>query len=247
MSLPSGIELGEKGWHVLDAYTVRAPDYVLSIANMDHSVLTLARQIGTIVVNGDYPEVMKLTPRPGAQKSYYKTAGEIPLHTDEAWWPFVPSKYIVMGCQQPAADGGVSILADAKTTFIEGLSEDEQAMLATTPLKLPAPPHHTEKTGMSKFGAVQGILRPIVELDSRGEPQLVRLNPNQDFYDLNDDQPEAIKVVKKWDAASRRSAEHILLAAGQIIVMDNHRVVHARTAFSDPNRVQWRAYASPRD
>jgi alpha-ketoglutarate-dependent taurine dioxygenase len=238
MGLPLGIELGEKGWQLLGSDAVSA-------VNMEQSVLALARQIGTVVVNGDYPEVMRISPQPGAQKSYYKTPGAIPLHTDEAWWPGVPSRYIIMGCERPADDGGVSILADARTTFLEGLSEDEQKILAETPLKLPAPPHHTDKAGLTRFGEVLAIMQPIVELDTDDKPSLVRLNPNQDFYDLNDDQPGAIEIVKKWDAANRGSAEHILLAAGQIIIMDNHRVVHARTAFTDPNRVQWRAYSKP--
>lgn len=234
-------ELGETGWQVLE------PD-VASAAHMERAVLELARHIGTVVVNGDYPAVMKLTPEPGAEKSYYKTPGAIPLHTDEAWWPGIPSRYIIMGCEQPASDdGGVTILANAKTTFLEGLSEDEQAMLATTPLKLPAPPHHTETAGMTDFGVAHGIMRPVVELDTNGTPKLVRANPNQDFYDLNQDQPEAVAAVQKWDAASCSFAERVLLRAGQIIVIDNHLVVHARTAFTDPNRVQWRAYANPNE
>ncbi len=227
----------ENGWQVLEPDTA-------SVADMEQAVLQLARQIGTVVVNGDYPEAMKLAPQPGAQKSYYKTSGALPLHTDEAWWPGVPSQYIIMGCERPADDGGgVSILADAKTTFLEGLSEEEQELLAGTPLKLQAPPHHTEETGMVRFGAVQGILRPIVELDTSGTPSLIRLNPNPDFYKLNNDQPKAIEVVRKWNAASYAYATNILLTSGQILVVNNHRVVHARTAFSDPKRVQWRAYA----
>jgi alpha-ketoglutarate-dependent taurine dioxygenase len=238
MSSTQEINLEQQGWHVLE------PDRTIA-ANMEQAVLALACKLGTISINGDYPPAMKLTPEPGAKDSYFKTDGEIPLHTDEAWWPGLPSRFIVMGCERPAADGGgVTLLADAKRSFIE-LSDDQQTLLATMSLWIPAPPHHKENAGMVSVRGINAVPRTVVEIDTNGLPTLVRLNPNQKFYDLNRDQPESVEAVRKWDTINRGLAEKILLEPGQITIIDNHRAVHARTAFDDPNRVQWRAYANP--
>jgi alpha-ketoglutarate-dependent taurine dioxygenase len=240
MSNYEAMDLGEQGWQVLDF-----PELAEDPSGVKDKVLEIAAAIGSITVHGDYPGAMPIRLVPGAKESYYATPIPTPLHSDMAWWPGIPPKYIVMGCERPAEDGGgVSRHVDAWGTF-RALPDETRELLITNPVKIPAAPHHVRSASMVDFGDKQGVIRPSASLRSNGEP-IIRLNPDDKFFALNSDQPpELIAAIQQWKELNETGAESMLMSAGQVVVLDNHRVAHARTSFEDPDRLMWRSYSNP--
>ncbi len=258
MSRLQTIDLGERGWQIL-----HFPELVDNPSEVKAKVLELAGYMGYITVHGDYPGAMPISPDPNAPTSFFGTAGKLKIHTDVAWGK-IPPRYIVMAAEIPDADGGgVSRHVNAWKTF-QSLPDSMQHLLIEKPVKIPAAPHHIRAADMIDFGERQGIIRPSVSFDRQGLP-LLRLIPDETFYNLNSDQPDVLEAITIWDEANEKAAESIFLELGMVALSDNHKIGHARGAFidrnqsdledafidprqSDPeieNRLLWRAYSNP--
>lgn len=172
-------------------------------------LLAIANQLGTPTVSRAGASVCEiLTPiesayaRPCSLSKIYST-GEFPLHTDTAHWT-TPCRFILLAC---ASDGGgkrSTLLLDTRKV---ALKEEQLSLLRTTPFRV--------KNGRNSFfSTILSNLRPFVRID-KGCMIAVK---NADHTVLD------IYSTNHWPSV----AETISWEAGDIVILDNWRVLHGR-------------------
>lgn len=145
-------------------------------------------------------------------------ADEFPLHTDDSYSPD-PARYVLMHCwQADPAGGGVSwvahvdrIIAIAPADLIERLSTQKY----TTPYGTDRILQRNEQQGWR----VRFNRRDMIGF-AKLRMQILSLQQRQD--------------LAAFEALAMSCVERVALQAGDCIVVDNHRVLHGRSAF-DPS------------
>ena len=153
------------------------------------------------------------------------TDAPVDLHTDQ---PFLdtPPRYQLLHCMQPAAEGGDSVVADAlqAARYLRSIDAPAFDLLTRIPVRF----HRRQKA----FERLQ--IGPIVELRN-GEPFRVRSS----YFTMA---PHRVPFaeMEAWYRAYNRFAAltndpchqyRFLLQAGDFLMYDNYRMLHARTGF----------------
>ncbi len=165
------------------------------------------------------------------------TDAAVELHTDQ---PYIetPPRYQMLHCMRRAERGGDSSVADGihAARHLQSLDATAYELLTTVPVRF--------DRRQKAFRSLQ--IRPIVELRD-GEPHQVRLSyftygPHRIAFDL----------LEAWYAAYARYVaileEHAIrfsLNAGDALVYDNHRMLHARTPFEGARWVRGVYFDTP--
>lgn len=162
-------------------------------------------------------EAMDLPRRdPAGREILSTTAGIFPPHTDDT---FVarPARYVLMHCwKADAAGGGVSQLAHVSDIL---------------PLLAPrSRAHLREAVFASPFGPA-----PVLWDDTASATPCIRFN-HRDFASFGERYgpvlaADQVRVLDEVLKAARACAIEVRLAAGDCLVVDNHRMLHGRTAF----------------
>ena len=155
------------------------------------------------------------------------TDAELIPHTDGTSLPDPPG-LLLLTCQQPASQGGSTLLADAAriTTTLAG---QHPAALRT----LSAP-------RAACFGAPGGYLGPICELAGPGRARIrLRLD------DLAMFSIDATPVIPLLRAVITQHVHAIQLRTGQGLLVSNTRWLHGRDRYTGP-RVMLRILGDPR-
>ena len=165
---------------------------------------------------GERPRLVERQPIkaiPGG-RSFASSAGPAPLHTDSQSFAGTPPAVQVMACVRPADRGGESVLVDAWALLdrIAASDPDLYRLLFEAPRRIPF-----------VFGDVFG---PTVAL--RGGAFVFTQAPVAPPGD-----PVAARLAPWIDAAPRIERA---VSAGEILVVDNHRMLHGRRPFADPAR-----------
>ena len=133
----------------------------------------------------------------------------------------------VLHCLRPAARGGSSIFADGFAAARRLRDEDPSAfdVLSTTPVRF-------------EYRSADVALRaerPLIERDVSGEIRAIALNHRSMQAPIADEAHTATwyrahdRFVSLVEDPSRRI--DLDLAAGDVVVFDNRRMLHARTGF----------------
>ena len=126
-------------------------------------------------------------------------------------------------------DGGDSLLVDgfAAAAALRETDADGYAVLTSLPIDF-------------RYDIGTDAMRhqcPIIELDVHGEPRCIRFSPRIDYAP-----PAPTSVLdlyyraRAWLAEWLNSADHMArfrLQSGEVMLFDNHRILHGRTAFND--------------
>lgn len=147
-------------------------------------------------------------------RSYAATSGPTPLHSDSQRFAGRPPRLQVMLCLRPAARGGATTLLDTRALLAD---------LAAGDPDLHADLHRTERT-------IPFVAGPIVG------PTVVRDADDQWF--THSPMPPADPIGERlapWLARAR--VTELTLAAGDLLIVDNHRMLHGRTAFTGPREL----------
>jgi gamma-butyrobetaine dioxygenase len=147
-------------------------------------------------------------------RSFASTSGETPLHTDSQSHLDAPPDLQVMVCRRPASQGGETTLVDAWALFDRLEHEDPELLrdLFEVPRRIPF-----------VFGDVFGPT--VTERDGR---LVFTCSPMR-----IPEEPIARRLAQRLDVAP------VILVkprAGEVLVVDNHRMLHGRRAFTDPDR-----------
>jgi len=146
-------------------------------------------------------------------RSFASTSGVTPLHTDSQSRRGVPPRWQIMLCARPAATGGETLLVDTWPLLERIEAHDPtlyQALLG-----------HTRRMRFV-FGDVVG---PTVSL--RGGGVAFTHSPVASGDDVE-------RGLTPW--LDRAARIELRAEADEVLVVDNHRMLHGRRAFEDPHR-----------
>jgi gamma-butyrobetaine dioxygenase len=146
-------------------------------------------------------------------RSFASTSGFTPLHTDSQSRRGVPPRWQVMLCARPAAKGGETLLVDT-WPLLERIEGEEPTL------------HHALLTRTRRMRFVFGdVVGPTVSL--RGGGVVFTHSPVTSGDDVE-------RGLAAW--LERAPLIELRVAADEALVVDNHRMLHGRRAFEDPQR-----------
>lgn len=144
-------------------------------------------------------------------RSYASTAVTTPLHSDSQQYAGRPPRLQVMLCTRAARRGGATTLLDTRALL---------AGLAAADPELHAALHHTTRQIPFVFGDVTG---PTV------------ITRDDDTWFTHSPMPPRDPIGEQLQPWLLRApiVKHTLVP-GELLVVDNHRMLHGRTAFTGP-------------
>jgi gamma-butyrobetaine dioxygenase len=160
------------------------------------------------------------------------TFHEVPPHTDEPF-RYMPPGLLILGCVRPAEKGGDTILVDG-FQIAETLRDEAPDAFAL----LCEPNHVFVRYHAGKLD--ERMRGKAISRDDRGAVCGIRLHTRSTApLDVPSDLVPAYFAAHRALVAKAMAPENQLrlrLAAGDVAVLDNHRVLHSRTAFTDSRR-----------
>lgn len=173
---------------------------------------------------------------------YSKTTESFNFHTDSA--PIlttVTPDVIGLFAMQTAKSGGESVLISAKTIHNALLAEYPEALE-----QLYRPVHH-DRTAEWKAGQDRTLLAPVFRFGQDLEMRYMRFYIEQGHQKAGVPlTPEQTAAFDRLDGVMNQTELQLrfALAAGDIVLVNNHFVLHSRTAFEDhPEFERRRHYA----
>jgi len=158
-------------------------------------------------------ELQPIRPRPDG-RSFASTSGFTPFHTDSQDYLGVSPDLQVMICRKAAARGGESRLLDGDA-LLARLARDQPALHHAL--------HTVVRTHRFYFGEVVG---PTVAA-KQGYARVWTHSPLPPTDDVG------LALARELE---REPVIEIPVQTGQILLVDNHRMLHGRNAFADDDR-----------
>ncbi|TCH97912.1 hypothetical protein EJV46_11875 [Roseococcus sp. SYP-B2431] len=202
-------KLVASGWHAYHSGLSETETLATEVAS-------IALTLGEIVPGRDGHPVEQIVPQevasayPGSLSSRFGLE-TLPLHTDTAHWP-IPCRYLVMACAEPGPNPTPTILLDSRAVQITA-SEAKFCMSAVFLIR---------NGQRSFYGSIMERNRPFIRFD----PGCMKA--------VTDDR------VTEVDLFSLRRNERVIYrhewTRGDILVIDNWRVLHGRGVDSPTER-----------
>jgi gamma-butyrobetaine dioxygenase len=200
---------------------------IRNLATDPECILQVARRFG-YVRETNFGRHFEVYSRPGSNDLAYRP---VPLgaHTDNPYREPVPGVQL-LHCLLNETTGGWSTLVDSLSVANALQEEDPEGLqlLASTPVRFRFIDAHEELIEH----------RPIVQRDAGGRMSGVHYSPRLDYLPLLD-----ASTTRRFQRARRRLSElfadprfelRFPLKAGELMMFNNSRVLHGRTAY-DPN------------
>jgi gamma-butyrobetaine dioxygenase len=189
------------------------------------SILTIAHHFG-FVRNTNFGAFFEVYSRPDSNDLAYRPVALGP-HTDNPYRTPVPGIQILQ-CLQNETSGGFSTLVDSLAVAEQVRAEDPEgfALLSRIPVRF------EYRDATTQLVAV----KPMIELDGRGEMTGVHYSPRLDDIPLMSEDD-----TRRYHAARKRLGQlfedpryelHFRLNPGEMMMFDNNRVLHGRTSFN---------------
>ncbi len=188
-------------------------------------ILEAMAMVGQVAAT-NYGLVFDVRSVPQPENLAYSDLG-LGLHTDNPYREPVPG-FQALHALIASPDGGDSLFADgfALAEHLRATRPDDFALLSGT-----AVPFHYRSASAELYAE-----RPLIQLSCRGEVTAVHYN-SRSIAPLDPSSPHTADYYAAYRrfAALLRDPGHQLrfkLADGEIVVFDNQRILHGRTAFS---------------
>jgi alpha-ketoglutarate-dependent taurine dioxygenase len=161
-------------------------------------------------------------------------------HTDGFAYGDAYPDYVFLLCRRAAARGGESFVVDTYALLDALEASDDQAdrelvaFLTTVPVEQTEPGFHSS-------------VAPVFIDNGRGR-RMARWTPVQRADDaLTGEEHEAqAMMLGRWRTMAfnaSMSAPRFTLQPGEMLCLDNYRMLHGRTGFDDTERALWRVWA----
>ncbi|OCC10045.1 TauD/TfdA family dioxygenase [Streptomyces sp. PTY087I2] len=227
----------------LDVHTWELAEYgytVLDGIRTDEEAAEALRAFGELVPQYDGSLRYQVKAAPGfEERRYSKSVNTILVHTEAPGWNPPPS-YLALHCRVQATCGsGHTELADMRR-FVDALSEKDRAALHERGIEWLG--HNTGGVG------TEGVLRPVVERTDSGQ-EILRFSYNlltTGQYDppvnASVDPAElplgsfGVRLAEQAEEFFRQEKISVLIPEDSVLVWDNQRMVHARSAYRDAKR-----------
>jgi hypothetical protein len=147
----------------------------------------------------------------------FANAREFFLHTDLSYAPTPPEYFAMQSVINNPGEGGISVFCDS-ASVLDALDSADIDELHKPQFIFPAPPH---------YEGVSSVTLPILTPRSGWTRSRVRFRRDN----LRSETRPGISAVIALIQAMSRSTFEILLDSGTVALIDNHRILHGRTAF----------------
>jgi alpha-ketoglutarate-dependent taurine dioxygenase len=199
--------------------------FMKNVPCRSNAILPTACLIGR-VLETNYGAVFDVRSVPQPENLAYSDLG-LGLHTDNPYREPVPG-FQALHALVTSPEGGENLFADgfALAAHLREVAPEAFSVLSST-----AVPFHYRSSDAELYAE-----RPLIQLSCAGEVTAVHYN-NRSIALL----PVAAHAAQKFYAAYRRFAAllreprfqlHLKLADGDLVVFDNQRMLHGRTAFT---------------
>ena len=199
--------------------------FITGLPNAETAILETVPLIGR-VLETNYGLTFDVRSVPQPENLAYSDLG-LGLHTDNPYREPVPG-FQALHAIIPSSEGGESLIADgfALAEYLRASAPEAFARLAATPV-----PFHYRSQDADLYAE-----RPLIQLSSRGEVTAVHYN-SRSIAPLRLPAEETALFY----GAYRRFAQllrdarfqlRLRLEAGMLLVFDNQRILHGRSAFS---------------
>ncbi|KAG7169617.1 Gamma-butyrobetaine dioxygenase-like 1 [Homarus americanus] len=175
----------------------------------------------------DYEIINQITPNNLAY-----TGSKLGLHTDMPYYEYPPGTTWLHCIRQHEGKGGANVLSDGlnATELMKEIHPQHYATLVTTPI-------YFQDKGFQIYDFDKITKTTTIELDEQGK--LKRLHTSSQSRDsIMDLTPEQIlafySALKTFNNTLYEHSIEMKTKPGDILVLDNSRVMHSRTAF-DPS------------
>ena len=198
------------------------------------SVKHVAGLIGELA-DSAYTPIFDLSPK-SKVRTFGNTMKPVPPHTDEAF-RYGPPGVNVLGCVRPADDGGDSLFVDgfAIANKLKRSNPDAFRQLCQHAQTF----HRSHESDTGKL-VDQRTRQPMISLDDRGEVIGIRVHTRAAGpLFMPADNVESYYAAHSAFSRLMMSTDRQFsyrLKAGESALFDNHRVLHARSDFTDPYR-----------
>lgn len=166
----------------------------------------------------------------GRKRDFGTSEERMIAHNDGfAFGDYAPD-HLFLWCERPAAVGGDSFLIDTARLLDLLAADPEHADLAEF--------CRTVDIDHSEPNYPQGTFAPIARRTPSGRLQ-GRFHPWQAPVEGTGGEAEQWAFVRRWESAvvaARDTGPMFRVEAGEMICVDNYRVLHGRDGHSDPNR-----------
>jgi hypothetical protein len=242
--------LSRQGWAVL------APSL------LEDGVRAVLGRFGAIVPQYNGEDTWEVTMKPGFERlPYSQSRNGIGPHT-EVPVGNPPPHYLALHCHRQARCGqGHTRLADGMT-FVRSLDAELQRYVHERPVQFAA----TLAPGTARR---QTLTVPIIDASARGGRSVFRFSYNQFLYgDVNpseaalsgvssgastgvsprrggDSRDPLVRLAMLAASYFESEAVPVLIPDGHLMIWDNHRLIHARSTYSDPARHLTRYWLQP--
>ena len=158
-----------------------------------------------------------------------------PCHTDGFAYGDLYPDFLLLSCAQESKVGGESILVDGYK-ILEALASDPDLAWAATALR-------EREIDQTETG-MQTSLSPICMENGSGRI-MVRRTLEQRPAENSTDKEKDQKMIDLWRASVDRASDlapPFKLLPGQVVVVDNYRLMHGRKPYENLNRMLWRVW-----
>lgn len=153
------------------------------------------------------------------------TKGLMP-HTECYEFAGVPPKYLALWCLEPASDpGGQTTVADLRE-FLRTLTQAERGELAAREYEF------VSSAGVQDMRLGLTARHPVLE-ERPGLPAIFRFSYN---CVVHEDDPFLLDIRERVLRFFKENHVCVDYARGDLLIWDNHRTIHSRTAYSDRGR-----------
>lgn len=206
--------------------------------------LNLSAMLGSLREHnpGRQDYVWSICPKPSdsALATFSEHNGEANLHTDSQYTE-VPEKYMSLACVRPAScGGGINFVLDTEK-IRDSIRESEvhyQALQQPYPIAIP---------DIFRSGRPY-IEKPVVSDYPRFRYRYDTMRQGLEAAHVPPADPRwaALEYLKEKVEASP-AIKRLILKTGDILILDNHRVLHGRSPFVDPDRLLYRVRMDEKD
>jgi alpha-ketoglutarate-dependent taurine dioxygenase len=244
-------------WQAIDEVLNRGRGYVIlrnfPVADRTEEEISVAMEkvvgrFGTVMGHGaSNQKIWRIAPRPNLQHvpTFSEADGEAPFHTDNSWVR-EPEQYFSLLVIRPADVGGESLLCPVPELLHNfAQTRGGEAALHTLrtrqfPFAMPVV-FRSEADGAAKVTPV--CTSPVVM--SRSSLRY-RYDVIKAGFQVRPDlaTAESVDAVEAFNAflkGVRQTYPTIKMESGDLLIANNHTVLHARTDFRDPRRLLLRA------
>jgi alpha-ketoglutarate-dependent taurine dioxygenase len=211
----------------------------------------LVSQLGTVTAHGASRQtIWRITPRPDLDHvpTFSEAAGEAPFHTDNSWVR-EPEHYFALLVIRPADVGGESLLCPVPELLRDfAQTRDGPAVIRILrerlfPFAMPVV-FRSEAEGATRVTPV--IASPVVlsrsTLRYRYDVLQAGFRVRPDLATA--ESVHAVEVFNQFVTGLRDRYPSTRLESGDLLLANNHTLLHARTDFTDPRRLLLRARIS---